>query len=92
MVEDPEMEFTKVNLTKVQDYWQLAFPSREFFSDLRFPSTIGLGFGFLFHGIKEEKIGLLAFVCLFIFNFFIFFINYSCLILQTNKINIQKSC
>ncbi len=39
----PEMEFTKVIVTKVLDLRQLAIHSRGFFSDLRFPGTIGAG-------------------------------------------------
>jgi hypothetical protein len=38
------MEFTNVILAKVFDFRQLAVQSREIFSDLSFPSTIGLDF------------------------------------------------
>jgi len=33
----PEIEFTKVILSEVSDFWQLAIHCRGFFSDLRFP-------------------------------------------------------
>jgi hypothetical protein len=71
MVEDPEMEFTKVNLTKVQDFWQPAIHNREFFSEV-----LDLGSGFLSHGIEGGKTALVN-LCKFVyikymlFNFFL---------------------
>ncbi len=39
------MEVTKVILTKVSDFWQLAIGKHGFFSGLKFPFTVGLDIG-----------------------------------------------
>jgi hypothetical protein len=43
------VEFTKIILTKVKDFFQLVSHKHESFSDLGFPSTMGLACGFLSH-------------------------------------------
>jgi hypothetical protein len=62
-----KVEVTKIKLMKVSDFCQLACPKSGSFSDLRFPSTIGLAYGFLSHDWRGGGGSYCTFLALFIF-------------------------